>query len=191
MVINVGLETSIPFVNAQIRSSSIASSDNTTTIKWTPYTNNKLGISFEYPAGWTVEEKTDRFATGPDVLVYNKQSSPLQSFKFVDHKKGFDTPLKILGLEFVANSLQTTVLKDPNARSIEDVSMDKFKVGRQPAASFLIKYSYPVQDVGRQFFLVVNNDKVYTLGYDNTRQNFDTPISQGILNHILNSFKFI
>jgi hypothetical protein len=70
---------------------------NSLPITWSTYSNKKLGISFEYPSTWTVEEKTNRFDTFPDVLVSNDKDKPFQAFKVINHQKGIDSGLKTLG----------------------------------------------------------------------------------------------
>ncbi|CAN5855217.1 hypothetical protein BH23THE1_BH23THE1_11880 [soil metagenome] len=48
-------------------------SDNSTenNLNYTVYSGDRLGISFEYPSNWNVEEKINRFSKYSDVLVYN------------------------------------------------------------------------------------------------------------------------
>lgn len=40
---------------------------------WTEYTNSDLGISFEYPASWGLQEKENRFDTSAEALVYDRE----------------------------------------------------------------------------------------------------------------------
>lgn len=48
-------------------------SDNSTenNLNYIIYSDNRLGISFEYPSNWNVEGKINRFSKYSDVLVYN------------------------------------------------------------------------------------------------------------------------
>jgi hypothetical protein len=184
MVITIGAGLFIPFTHAQL------STNSNTTIQWTTYKNDKLGISFEYPSTWTLKEKTGRFDTSPDVLVSNDKDKPFQAFKVINHLKGLDSGLKTLGLEFVANFFKSTTLKEPGSRLIEDVSTNTFKIAGLPTADYLLATSLLGTDIGRQVFVVNNHGKAFILGYDNNQQDFDSPESQNTLNHILNSFKF-
>lgn len=36
---------------------------------WTNYTNDRVGISFDYPSKWELQEKENRFDTGPDLDI--------------------------------------------------------------------------------------------------------------------------
>lgn len=159
-------------------------------ITWKPYTNEKYGISFEIPAIWNVTEKTDRFSKDPDLFA---SLILYPSFKFIDHKKTLDDVLKYSTLEDIATEIQTTFTNKPGDRLIEDVNTNKYSLDENPTASFL--YTSPgvfssSSDVAQQIFLVNHDDKIYTFGYSNTVENFDSKQSQDIMNHIINSLKF-
>ena len=60
-----------PIIFAQSEENTIENSNtNSNLVNWTTYTNDDIGVSFDYPAGWDVSEKENRFdVTAADVLV--------------------------------------------------------------------------------------------------------------------------
>ncbi len=78
-IIAIGVSYILPygfdFANASLE---IGSSTDTT--NYVPYSNSELGISFEYPSTWTLEEKQNRFDTGAEaslgfveIMINNKR----------------------------------------------------------------------------------------------------------------------
>ncbi len=57
--------------------------------------------------------------------------------------------------------------------------------------SFIVKIHGTSYDIVAQLFIVVDNGQAYMLGYGNTPDNFDSPRSQVILNHMLSRFRFL
>lgn len=165
--------------------------NSTGTMSYVPYTDSKIGISFEYPSNWTLDPKTDRFSTGPDLEV----SRGFNSFKVVDHEDRLEDSIKFFDLEFVAENAETSFLKEPGARSIEGVDTDTYKIDGKDTASFLYATKEPILgidfDFAQQIFMVNNDGHVVTFGYQDTVSKFDTPKSQEMMNHIINSIKFI
>ncbi len=94
---------------------------------------------------------------------------------------------------------------ESNTRLVEGVTeFDNVNIGGVdgPIMTFLYTSTNPlfegidtnlqgVGEIARQIFLVEYDGKVYPLGYSNLASDFDSPESQEIMHHILNSFKFI
>lgn len=191
------------YVLATVISDSFVS-DNTeeslSSLNYTVYANPELGITFEYPSNWNLEEKTNRFTNDPDVMV----SDGFNDFKFLDHKGAIDNMLDYFDLEFIAVTMQNRALEgESDPRLIESASeVDNEQIDGIDGSVFTFLYtaSNPyfegmsnLKDIGeiaRQIFLVENDGKVYTLVYSNFASDFDDPESQEIMNHILTTFKF-
>lgn len=172
---------------------SFGTENSTEIIRYLPFTNQEYGISFEYPSYWNVNEKISRFSTGPDVEV----SDGLNAFKFVKDKTSLGDS-EFFDLKFMANNFQKVALEDPEKRLIEKVDLDTYQINGKDTASFLFtgKYSFDENsliktDYATQVFVIENRDNFDILMYQDTIIRFDTPESQGIMNHILDSFKFI
>ncbi len=154
---------------------------------WKTYTNDKLGISFEYPSDWILEEKANRFYNLPDVTVY----SGLNSFSFLDHKKSIDDMLSYMSFDAVAIEGSSIFAQGEGKNIIEEVNTSKYKIDGKDTATFLYTFDndlgYKIAD--QTFFVNINN-MIYMLSYQNAVSDFDTPKSQEIMNHIINSFHF-
>jgi len=183
------------FSNIPINSvtASLEVQNSTETLAYLPYTNQELGIAFEYPSDWKVEEKTSRFDGDADVQVY----SGLNSIKYVKDKTGAgDTGF--FDLDSMATMAQNALTQDPNKSLVETVDLDKYKIDNKDTATFLIKTeesfgesSFLSLDFATQIFIVDVDNRFDTIMYQDTVTKFDTPESQEKLNHMLNSFRFI
>ncbi|MDN5868799.1 MAG: hypothetical protein L0H55_15550, partial [Candidatus Nitrosocosmicus sp.] len=154
-------------------------------------TNNNIGITFEYPSEWDLDERTNRFANEPDVEV----SDGLNSFKFIDSDPAFEETLESFDLEFIAELGKNTFTKGPDERLIEDVDMNSYSIDGKDTATFLYTaiedFEFVELEYATQVFFIDNEGKIYSAIYRDTVSNFDDPQSQAIMNHILESFKFI
>ena len=168
--------------------------DSTETINYLPYSNQQLGISFEYPSNWNVEEKTNRFSDAPaDVEVHDG----LNSFKYqLDRTDVGESDF--IDLELMADMAQNSLTRTTETSLVEGVDMDKYRIDGKDTATFLIKTersfgenSYFNSDYATQVFVIDNGNRFDLIMYQNTVTDFDTPQSQEILNHMLNSFQFI
>lgn len=168
--------------------------NSTETRNYFPYSNQQLGISFEYPSNWDVEEKTNRFSDAPaDVEVHNG----LNSFKYqLDRTDVGESDF--IDLELMADMAQKSLTKTQETNLVKGVDMDKYQIDGKDTATFLIKTersfgenSYSNSDYATQVFVIDNENRFDLIMYQNTVTDFDTPKSQEILNHMLNSFQFI
>lgn len=163
-----------------------------TPINYTLYSNPNIGISFEYPSDWKVDEKTSRFSDGADVEV----SKGFNSFKYMQDKTDVGDS-DFFDLEFMADMAQNELTKQPETQLVESVDMDKYKISGLDTATFLVKTeksfsenSFLTLDYATQVFLVDADNRFDTIMYQDTVTKFDEPESQEILNHMLNTFKF-
>jgi hypothetical protein len=77
--------------------------NSTETIRYLPYTNQKLGISFEYPSSWTLDEKENRFDTGTEAMVYDG----LNMFKVLFREDSMKEFINSWGLKQSPNQWKT------------------------------------------------------------------------------------
>lgn len=167
------------------------SEENTTEpLTYLPYSNDQLGISFEYPSNWNVEEKTNRFSDAPaDVEVYDG----LNSFKYQMDRTDVGES-SFIDLELMADMAQNSLTSAPESSLVEKVDLDKYRIDDRDTATFLIKTDSPLGenfDYATQVFVIDNEDRFDVIMYQNTVTDFDTTKSQEILRHILDSFHFI
>lgn len=157
------------------------------------YINPQLGISFEYPSDWNVQEKSSRFSDAADVEVNNG----LNSFKYqFDNTDVGESDL--IDLELMADMAQNSLTSTPGTRLVESVDLDKYRINEKDTATFLIKTegsfgenSYLSMDYATQVFVIDNDNRFDVIMYQNTVTDFDKPESQEKLNHILDSFRYI
>lgn len=186
------MEADRTFPNTLKTSSEVENSSET--INYLPYSNDQLGISFEYPSDWNVEEKTNRFSDAPaDVEVYDG----LNSFKYQQDKRNmgeFDS----LDLELMAQMTLNSLTSVSGTSLVEGISMDKYQVDGKDTATFLIKTesstgqnSFSNPDYATQVFIIDNNNGFDIIMYQNSLTEFDSPESQEILSQMLDSFQFL
>lgn len=157
---------------------------------WTKYTSNKLGISFEYPAAWDIEEKKNRFDTGADVLVFNHSDNDKLKFVVLSSSKTGTThdwlPSKVLW----ATEYMEETARNHGQTIIEATDVEKYKIGGEVTGTFLEKFDDPTSPTGVQHFIVVHGGDLYNLAFSASTDTFDNPDTQAIMNNIMQSFKF-
>ena len=159
--------------------------NSTETIRYLPYTNQKLGISFEYPSSWTLDEKENRFDIGAEAMVYDG----LNMFKVLFREDSMKEFIDSLGFETVAESMEDSISNPTNL--IEGMNFDKYSIDGKETATFLYLAQTELGiDLPTQAFIVNDDGSLVNFGYQDTKSNFDTPESQGVMNHIINSIKF-
>jgi hypothetical protein len=156
------------------------------TIKYTPYTNERMGISLEYPSTWTLDEKENRFDTGAEATI----SDGLNMFKVMFRDDSMNEFIDTLGFEYVAESLEDSIAGPSDL--IEPIDLDKYSIDGKETATFLyLAHTDFGIELPSQAFIVNDDGSLMTFGYQNTKSNFDTQESQDVMNHIINSIKFL
>jgi hypothetical protein len=166
---------------------SLASNNSTqNNLNYTIYSNDRLGISFEYPSDWNVEEKINRFSKYSDVQVHNGSSS----FKVMKSQSNSDTEMaeKLGGLKEVVG-----IILPPEERIIGEIEENMYAIDGTDTVSVLTAMEglTNVPDKGLERILLIHNDVLYILTYQNTVDQFDSNQSQETIGHILTSFRFI
>ena len=169
---------------------SLASNNSTqNNLNYTMYSNDRLGISFEYPSDWNVEEKVNRFSKYSDVQVHNDSNSS-SSFKVMKSQSSSDTEMaeKLGGLKEVVG-----IILPPEERIVGAIEENMYTIDGTDTVSVLTAMEglTNVPDKGLERILLIHNDILYILTYQNTVDQFDSKQSQETIGHILASFKFI
>ena len=155
-------------------------------LNYTIYSNDRLGISFEYPFDWNVEEKINRFSKYSDVQVHNGSSS----FKVMKSQSSSDTEMaeKLGGLKEVVG-----IILPPEERVVGAIEENMYAIDGTDTVSVLTAMEglTNVPDKGLERILLIHNDVLYILTYQNTVDQFDSKQSQETIGHILTSFRFI
>lgn len=163
-------------------------SDNSTenNLNYTIYSDDRLGISFEYPSNWNVEENINRFSKYSDVLVYNGTNS----FKIMKSQSNSDTVMaeKLGGLKEVVG-----IILPPEERVVGEIEENRYAIDGTDTVSVLTAMEglTNIPDNGLERILLIYDDVLYILTYQNTVDKFDSKQSQETIEHLLSSFKFI
>lgn len=156
-------------------------------IDWKNYTNGKLGVSFEYPSNWVIYEKQNRFEEGPEINVDNGSNS----FKFGTAPFPVENVIKLLGFKTGVSKIANAI-PEGEGRIIEGIDFNKYKIDGKETGSFLVVSYYENGiELPIEWFYINNGTNVLMAGYSNTLDQFDSPSSQSIKNHILGSIKFL
>ena len=154
-------------------------------MNYTIYSDDRLGISFEYPSDWNVEEKINRFSKYSDVLVYNDNNS----FKIMKSQSNSDTVMaeKLGGLKEVVE-----IILPPEERVVGEIEENRYTIDGSDTVSVLTAMEglTNIPDKGLERILLIHNDVLYILTYQNTVGEFDSKQSQETIQHILSSFRF-
>ena len=159
--------------------------DSTDSLNYIPYSNSNLGISFEYPSTWSLDEKENRFDTGADVTV----GDGLHLFSLIRFDDDFNKQgVDLLGLSGVAE--QT---KPADHRMIGQVEENKYIVDGEDSASYVSVNDNSIvnSNAAMETIMVLHDETVFLMRYQDMQDKFDTPESQQIINHIMDSFRFI
>ena len=155
-------------------------------LNYTSYSDDRLGISFEYPSDWNVEEKINRFSKYSDVLVYNGSNS----FKIMKSQSNSDTVMaeKLGGLKEVVG-----IILPPEERIVGEIEENRYAIDGSDTVSVLTAMEglTNIPDKGLERILLIHDDILYILTYQNTVDEFDSKQSQETIRHISSSFRFI
>lgn len=153
--------------------------------QWKTFSNSKF--SFMYPEGWILEEK-------------------LSKFHVLDAKLIKDNPFSFMGISFssILNSdkLSNDIILEQSedfgkfttksGYSVYDIlekNSTKYTIDGNPSTSHIVKYEYKENKVDGKFLEIFSiiEDKLFTLVYQSTIQNFETDLP--IIDKIIDSIK--
>ena len=101
VVFSFGLITLTYYEYSNVYGSLASNNSTEKNLNYTIYSDDWLGISFEYPSDWNVEEKINRFSKYSDVQVHNGSNS----FKVMKSQSSSDAEMaeKLGGLKDVVD----------------------------------------------------------------------------------------
>lgn len=149
------------------------------------FTSDSIGISFNYPSKWEVQEKQNRFENAPDVSVSNGTTNFIVSKTDSTYNK----KIKDLGLYEATKSMQRTA-EDNGGQIIEQANVSKYRIGGEPTGTLLYA-QHELISIAAQIFILEHKGQAYLLGFKDSTKTFDSPETQMIMNKILKSFKFL
>lgn len=156
---------------------------------WTTYKSDVFGISFDYPSGWNIQEKENRFDSGPDVSV-SDYDTIFSASKTTDRPE--DNPLKSSAISTSTRMLEERIAQGEKDTIIQATDVKKYKVGGERTGTFVTKHEDGVSSpIGMQTFIVFHNGDGYMLNFRAPAESFDNPETQDIMNGIIQSFRFI
>jgi len=163
-------------------------SNNTDEIRsnYTVYSDVRLGVSFEYPSDWQLNDKINRFAKNSDVTVYNNSNS----FRVMKSQSTSDAALveKLGGPREIVD-----IILPPEERIVGQIEENKYMIDGIDTVSVLtaLEGISNVPDKGFERFLLVHEGTLYIFTYQDSVEKFDTRESQNTLNHIINTIRFL
>ena len=163
-------------------------SNNTHEIQsnYTTYSDTRLGVSFEYPSDWQLNDKINRFAKNSDVIVYNSSNS----FRVMKSQSTSDAILveKLGGPKEIVD-----IILPPEERVVGQIEENKYVIDGVDTVSVLtaLEGIENVPDKGFERFLLMHDGSLYIFTYQDTVEKFDTKESQDTLNHIISTLQFI
>lgn len=202
-------ETYISAVENMIKSLEISGTTSLDEpIEWTAFEDANLGISLEYPTGWEIEHKLTKFEEGPEVTITDPADSGTGKILII---KPLTLRSSLFDTELVAQIAQNQVSNEEDARIIDEVNMNSYKIDGKQAGTFLYSVPNPItkaipsfgklqesptlgnifkmDDYARQIVVTNHNKKIYVFGFEATTGDFEGYNS--IMDHIFESIKFI
>jgi len=153
---------------------------------YTTYGDARMGVIFEYPSNWTLDEKINRFEKNSEVAVINGNSS----FRIMKSQSNSDAELaeKLGGPREIAE-----LILPSNERIIGQVEENKYIIDDVDTASVLtvLDEMSGVPNRGLERIILIHDDTLFVLTYQDNVDTFDSQPSQEVFNHIINSFQFL
>ena len=94
------------------------------------FSSDRLGMSFEYPSSWTIEEKENRFDSGLEVMVQDG----LNVFSVLSRDDTIKEGVESLGFETVVNMLKNKLVSQGTL--IEDSNFDRYEIDGREIGTF-------------------------------------------------------
>jgi hypothetical protein len=156
--------------------SSFASSLNTTLDEQGNYLNPSLGIGFQAPEGWIVQEPKKSQLGAPDIAVvapYSGEFTPSISF-IVEKANG-------ISLDNYFENKKSQIIKSAQSQNVSFLSEQNSIIDGHNAKIVIIKEDFTEQGQSvtikfKQAFVLADDD-FYTITYANLEKNFDASLS--------------
>ena len=166
---------------------SFASSLNSTLDEQGNYLNSSLGIGFQAPEGWIVQEPKKSQSGAPDIAIvapFSGEFTPSISF-IVEKANG-------TSLDNYFENKKSQIIKNAQSQNVSFLSEQYSTIGGYNAKIIIIKENFTEQGQNipikfKQAF-VLADDNFYTITYANLEKNFDASLSN--YDTLLNSITF-
>lgn len=151
-----------------------------------PYSNARLGFSFDAPTGWLVQEPQKLNSLTPDVVIVGSRIAGFTPAISISVKDSNGTSLKDYSIELkktiqpAIDSGILTLLNEKTTTINENNAFVRDAIGRFNTTSGTIKVKF-------KEIVIENSDKFYILTYTNSENNFDTALPK--FDDVVNSFK--
>lgn len=149
------------------------------------FTSERGGLNFSVPQNFDVIEKENRFLEGPDLIIDGP--NPSDNISLVIY---YDFPFKDIYSGLI--QYRNVILNDDDSsfhhRVIEDISMDKWKVGDEVSGSFIYSInnqSGPLRGVETIF--TTHNNRTYNMEFGTNALQFDSPYVQKTEDQLIKS----
>ncbi|HSA75386.1 MAG TPA: PsbP-related protein [Candidatus Nitrosocosmicus sp.] len=182
----MGLVTITYHHDNHVHASVGSNTTNETQPHFTKYSDTRLGVSFEYPSDWQINDKINRFAKNSDITVYNDSNS----FRVMKSQSSSDSALveKLGGPKEIVD-----IILPSDERVVGQIEESKYMIDGIKAISVLTVREgiTDVPNKGFELFLLIHDDSLYIFTYQDTVERSDTKESQDTLNHILKTIRFM
>jgi len=167
---------------------SLAVSQNSTLDSQGNYANPSLGITFQAPEGWTVQEPKKSQPNAPDIAVIAPYSNGLTSSISFIVEKANGTSLD----DYVKNKINQ-LTSDNQSNNIALLSEQDGTIGGVAAKTSLLQENFTSQNISTVIkfkqAIVLANDEFYTITYASEEKNFDSDLPS--YDQLLDSIKFV
>jgi len=186
-IITIHSESSIGFAQLE-NATSNENFSSTAAQAWKTYKNELVGVSFDYPSGWDLSEKENRFdVTAADAMIVGDDAK----FAIKVINRPGDTPLKSYALLSSTKRLEDAMAQSQGTTIIEHTDTKKYKIGGEKTGTFLTRVDNGGLASGMQHFIIFHNGDGYMLSFLAPADSFDSSETQDTMNKIIQSFKFL
>jgi hypothetical protein len=160
--------------------------------KWyeNPFRTGKFSI--EYPLSWTVRERS-RFdePNAVNLSLFNAEDV-LPRWDISYHTLSNKTLAEIVNYFFNARP-QLGKPSTYTIRVVEPINLTKYVVDGEPAGNYIYGIRSNVSDlnVGEQTVITIHNNTAYLLTFESLADEFDSPVTTQIREHMINSIRWI
>jgi peptidyl-prolyl cis-trans isomerase B (cyclophilin B) len=150
------------------------------------YSTEKFDVSFLAPAGWLVQEPTQKTPNSPDIVAVGPKIAGFTPAISISVKATNGTSLDDYSNE-IKNSLQKTI----DAGNLSILSEDKTTINGNEALTKIMLAKFNTADgqihVKFKETIIQAKDKFYILTYTNSERNFDSTLDK--FSQVVDSFK--
>lgn len=182
-------EFRIPELNNLTNGSNVISNQSLIPItKWSEYSDESLGISFEYPEDWLVTPKSNP-ALKYSILKIDSPFDPRSVTTFMS-THSFD--VSSVGIDELARIALESTINNGSNTLVEPIDLNKYKIDGQPTAALLVSTKNsqpPFYTFLAQIVVTFKENKSYNISFWDLSDSFDA--QKETMDHFFNSIKFL